>query len=84
MFEGLILGLISWLSLLLSWWHLPKPAKEFTKKHPVITDISSGLFIYFTLSSVSKSLIAVVGAITAGLLVNFTIMIHNFLNGKHK
>lgn len=84
MIEGAILGLVSWASLMLSWWHFPEPIKKFTKSHPVISDISAGLFIYLMLSSVSKSLIAVVGAIVAGLLVNFTIMFSKaFTNGKN-
>lgn len=84
MIEGTILGIVSWLSLMLSWWHFPEPIKRFTKAHPVVSDVSSGLFIYFMLSSVSKSLVAVVGAIVAGLLVNFTIMFSKaFSNGKN-
>ena len=73
MFEGLILGVISWISLLLSWWHLPEKIKTFTLKHPVLSDIVAGAFIYIMLSSISKSIVAAVGAIFGGLLTNITL-----------
>lgn len=78
MYEAIILGVLSWMSLIISWWHLPQWFKNFTKRHPVISDLSAGLLIYFMLSSVSQSLIAVGGAVVAGLLTNFTIMLGKF------
>ena len=74
MFEGLILGTITWLSLLLSWIHLPNVFKVFTRRHPLISDLVGSVLAYFALSTISKSLVAAVGAIFCGLLINFTIM----------
>ena len=74
MFEGIILGIITWLSLILSWWHLPQPVKGATKRHPLLTDLGGSLIAYLGLSAVSKSLVAVVGAIVTGLLINFTLL----------
>lgn len=74
MFEGLLLGVITWLSMVLTWWHLPNPFKRFTKRHPVMSDLVGSGLAYLALSAVSKSLVAVVGAVTCGLLINFTIM----------
>jgi hypothetical protein len=72
--EGLILGALTWLSMLLSVAKLPKQIKDFLLKHHVVTDIASAALAYFMLSAVSKSLIAVIGAVVAGLLVNFTLL----------
>lgn len=74
MLEGIILGVVSWLSVLLSWWHLPEKVKRFCLEHPVLSDISAGLLTYLFLSSISKSLVAAVGAAISGLLINFSIM----------
>ena len=74
MIEGIMLGFVTWLSFLLSWLHFPKLIKKFTKKHPFITDIISMGLAYALLTSISKSLIAAIGAVVTGLLVNFTII----------
>lgn len=74
MLEGLFLGLISWLSLIISWWHLPERIKRFCLNHPLLSDLSAGVFVYMVLSSISKSLVAAVGTVFAGLLVNFSIL----------
>lgn len=75
MIEGLILGAISWISIVLSWWHMPSWFQNFTLKHPVISDFAAGALVYFFLSSVSKSLVAAVGAVFGGLLTNITLLI---------
>jgi ABC-type Fe3+ transport system permease subunit len=82
MIEGLILGVVSWLSILGTWWHLPKKAQNFTKQHPLISDIVASALAYILLSSVSKSLIAAVGAIICGLLINYTILGHSWINNE--
>jgi hypothetical protein len=74
MIEGIILGCITWLSIMLTWSHLPNPLKRFTRNHPVMSDLTGSIIVYLVLSSVSKSLVAVIGAIVAGLLINFTIL----------
>lgn len=84
MIEGLILGGVTWLSLVLTWWHLPNPFKTFTRKHPVISDVAASALTYLTLSSISKSLVAAVAAIFCGLLINFTIMGANLADETHK
>lgn len=74
MIEGLMLGFISWLSILLTWWHMPARVKDWCLNHPVISDITAGALTYFFLSSISKSLVAAVGAVFSGLLINLSIM----------
>ncbi len=72
MFEGVLLGFLSWLSLVFSWSHLPKWMKKFSIKHFVITDIITTTLTWLLISGVSKSLVAVVSCVTAGLMMNFT------------
>lgn len=74
MIEGIMFGVISYLSLILSWFHLPTPIKNFSKKHPLVTDVTASVLVYVLISSVSKSLVAVIAAISCGLFVNFTIL----------
>jgi len=74
LYEGVILGILSWLSLVLSWQHLPRLIKSATKKHPLISDLVAIIIAYLFLSNISKSIIAVIGAITAGVLVNITLI----------
>lgn len=84
MIEGLVLGTITWLSLLLSWFHLPSPFKKFTYKHPLLSDLIGSVTAYLALSAISKSLAAAVGAIFCGLLINFTIMGANIANDRRR
>ena len=77
MIEGIILGCVSWISLVLSWWHLPEWIKRFTLRHPVMSDIAAGALVYFFLSSISKSLVAAIGAVFGGLLTNVSLLIAN-------
>lgn len=84
--EGMLLGFMSWLSLMLSWWHLPESIKSFTKRHPVFSDLFAAFLTFTILTSVSKSILAVIGTIFSGLLTNFTIMVFNRMdkNGSRK
>lgn len=74
MINGIVLGIITWLSIAISFYHFPQWIKRWLLKHPVISDIVASGTAFFFLSSISKSIIAVVGAIVAGLLINFSIM----------
>lgn len=82
MIDGLILGLLSWLSLMLSWYHLPEWIKTWTLKHPVISDFVGSWLSFMFLSGISHSVVAVAGAIVAGLLINFTIIGLNWWYGN--
>lgn len=76
--EGLILGIATWMSFLLSWWHLPRRVKNFFLNHPVFSDMSSSVLAFLLLSGISKSITAVIASITTGLLMNFTIIGYNW------
>jgi len=73
MVDGITLGVLLWVSILFTWWHLPSPIKNFFRKHPAISDITTGGIAFFLLTGISKSIVAVVGSIVAGLLMNLTL-----------
>lgn len=76
MIDGLILGTITWLSLLFSFKHLPQLIQTLLLNHPMFCDILATLVCFLFLSSISQSIISVVGSITCGLLVNFTLVLY--------
>lgn len=74
MITGLTLGIITWASMIATFMHLPNRMKGFLTTHFLITDaLATGLTFTF-LSGISKSIAAVLGSLTCGLLVNFTLM----------
>lgn len=76
MIDGLILGFICYLSFLFSFMHFHKKIKSFLLKNFFLTDMISVILTFTLLSSVSKSLVSLVGSIFCGLLVNISLMIH--------
>lgn len=79
MIDGIILGFMAWLSLALSWWHMPDWVKRWSMRHPVISDGFSGITTWLFLTAVSKSIIAVIGSFVASLLVNFSLLAYEHL-----
>ena len=82
MIDGVILGFIMWLSLVFTFMHIPKILKSFFLKHFLITDILSSVITFLLLTGISQSLVAVVGSVTTGLLVNMTLMTYNKIGLK--
>jgi hypothetical protein len=77
MIDGIILGFITWLSMVFTFQHLPKVFRELLLNNPLIADIIATSLCFFFLASISQSILSVVGSITCGLLVNFTLIIYN-------
>lgn len=73
MIDGILLGFLTWLSMIFSFTHLPERLKRFMLNHFVFTDIVSVALTFICLSSISKSLTSVIGSIVCGLLVNITL-----------
>jgi hypothetical protein len=71
MATGFWLGVISFMSLVLSFMNLPPFMRRWLVKHRLITDLAAGALVFFLLSSISKSLGAVIGSMLCGLFVNF-------------
>jgi len=74
MIDGILLGVLTWLSMLVSFVHFPKWLKKFLLSHFMLTDIICIILTFLALSSISQSIMAVVGSVTCGLLVNLTLM----------
>ena len=75
MIEGLILGLMTFISLVLTFWKLPKRIQQWLFKHKLFTDFGAGITVFMILGTISKSIVAIVGAITTSLLVGATLEI---------
>jgi len=75
-YDGLLLGILTWLSFVFSFIHFPKIIKTLLLKNFLITDILSVLTSFFLLTSISKSLVAVIASMFCGLLVNVTLVIY--------
>jgi len=76
MADGIILGILTWLSFVFSFRHFPLTVKNFLLQNFFIADILSIAASFLLLTSISKSLIAAVAAMTCGLLVNLTLFIY--------
>ena len=76
MIEGLLFGCLIFASTIFSWLHLPEWIKNFTLRHFIISELIFTLLTYLTVTSISKSLIAVIAAITSGLLANISVTIY--------
>ena len=76
MLEGLLFGLLIFVSTLISWTHLPQWIKTFTIRHFIISELVFTITTYITVTSISKSLVAVVAAATAGLLANLSVVVY--------
>lgn len=72
MVDGLLLGFLTWLSIILSFRHFPLKIKQFLLRHFVLADFLSIAITFLGLSAISHSLTAVAGAVVAGLLINIT------------
>jgi hypothetical protein len=73
MIEGLSLGVMTFASLLITFWKLPKRIQQWILKHKFLADLAAGAIVYMILGAISKSIIAIVGAISAGLLVGLSL-----------
>ena len=80
MIDGCILGAITWLSLVFTFKHLPKKFKVILLAFPLVCDFLATFICFVFLSSISKSILSVVGSIVCGLLVNFTLVIYKKLS----
>jgi hypothetical protein len=80
MIDGLVLGAITWISYLMTFHHFPKPVKQFLLKNFFIADTVAMVSTFMLLTSISKSVAAVVGSIVCGLLVEMTLIVYGWFN----
>lgn len=76
MYDGLLLGFLTWLSFVFSFLHFPNFIKSLLLKNFFITDFLSVITSFLLLTSISKSLVAVIASMFCGLLVNITLVCH--------
>lgn len=79
MYDGLILGVLTWISFVISFQHFPTKIKNFLLKHFFIADILSVLLSFILLTGISKSIVSVIASIICGLLINLTLVVHKSL-----
>lgn len=73
MIDGVILGVLTFISMVLSFKHLPNKIKAFFIKHMLLTDILSIVITFLALASISHSITSVIGSIVCGVLVNLAL-----------
>lgn len=75
MLVGLFLGAGTFFGFYLIFKKLPKPIQARLRKHKLFTDIVTSFLAWMMLSSVSKSIIALIGTMVAGLMAGMALEI---------
>lgn len=76
MIDGIILGVLTWISFVLSFMHFPELLRKFLLKNFFLTDIASVVISFILLTNISKSITSVIASMLCGMLVNVTLMVH--------
>ena len=74
MYDGIVLGILTWISFVISFNHFPAKIKKLFLTNFFLTDIFSVVVSFMLLTNVSKSIVAVIAAMLCGLLVNLTLV----------
>lgn len=83
MVEGIFLGFLAYLSIVMSWLSLPLWLRRWFLRHPFVSDTVTGFSTWLFITAISKSLVAVIASFVAALLVNFSIYGYNWSKGEH-
>lgn len=70
---GIFLGLMSWVSVVMTFIKWPARMKAWIVQHELIADIMAGLGVWLLLGAISKTLTAVIGATIAEILLGATL-----------
>ena len=79
MFSGIILGILSAISFIVSFKKLPKLIQRRLRRYRVFMDLFSAFIFFITLSAISKSVASVFGAIVGSLIVDLFLWQTDFL-----
>ena len=82
MIDGVLLGLLTFVSMVLTFRHLPERVKSFLVRHFLITDLISIALTFLALSSISQSITSVIGSVVCGLLVNIALELNETVNSN--
>lgn len=74
MIDGFILGVMAFISLVMTWHSLPLWAQRFIVNHPFVADSIAGISTWMFLTAVSKTIVAVVASFVTALMVNFAVI----------
>lgn len=77
MLDGIILGVLTWVSFILSFIHFPQSIKKFLLKNFFLTDVASIVISFMLLTNISKSITSVIAAMLCGMLVNLTLIVYS-------
>lgn len=71
---GLTLGFLAWLSLLMTFRHLPSKVRDWLLRHPLLSDILASLITLFVLGGISQSLASIIGTVFTAVLVEISLL----------
>lgn len=75
---GLTLGVITYISLLITFFKLPKFIRKLLARFKLFTDLIASILVYLMLGTISQSITAVTAAIVCGLLVGISLEAYSF------
>lgn len=73
MLNGIFLGILTSLSMVMTFVKWPLWAKKFVVKHELLADVIAGFSIWAILGLISKTITAVVGAVIAELIIGLSL-----------
>jgi hypothetical protein len=79
MYDGLLLGVLTWISFVISFNHFPKVIKQILLTNFFLTDLLSVVISFALLTGISKSIVAVIASMVCGLLVNLTLLCRQYI-----
>jgi hypothetical protein len=79
LFTGTILGILAWISILLTFRHIPETIKRFLLRHHFLSDILASGFTLLVLGGISQSISSIIGTVLCTVLVEITLVIHTSL-----
>jgi hypothetical protein len=80
MFVGIILGLLTWVSMTITFKKLPPVAQYWMKKHPLASDFIAFVATFIGITAISKTLAALFAATIAGLGVDLSFKTLEYLD----
>ncbi len=73
---GIILGILAWISILLTFRHIPTTIKRFLLRHHFLSDILASGFTLLVLGGISQSISSIIGTVLCTVLVEITLVIY--------
>jgi hypothetical protein len=81
MLNGIFLGFLTALSVVMTFMKWPNGLKRLAVKHELLADIIAGLSVWAILGMISKTLTAVIGAVIAEIILGLSL--HFYVEKYH-